>query len=74
MKIQEALLALIEEASQSKPGSTLRYAAAYAERARMMKPGSEEWRTQMMYIRSNTVYWRGDVATGVKAVINLELM
>ena len=73
MIIQEALLIIIEEAKKSKPDSALQYAATYANGARTMKPGSEAWRTQMLYIKSNTVYWRGEVATLVRAAINQEL-
>jgi hypothetical protein len=46
------------------------YAKAYAQQARTMTPGTEEHRTQLLYVKSNLSYWRGDTARSVKAVID----
>jgi hypothetical protein len=73
MKIHEALLIIIEEAEKSDPMSAVRYAAAYAERGRKMRPGTEEWRTQMLYIKSNLVYYRGPHAKEIKEAVNAEI-
>lgn len=73
MNIQTALQTIIDQAVESKPDSTIRYAASYAISAKRMKVGSEAFRSNLLYIKSNIVYWRGPVAKDAKAAIDNEL-
>jgi hypothetical protein len=50
----------------SKPGSLMRYAAAYAQAGREMDD-PEYIRVQCLYILNNLGHWRGEEAREVKA-------
>ena len=69
MKIMVAMQTIVDNADR-KP---LNYAVNYAKHALTMKKGSEAFRAQLEYVRSNIVYWRGDLAKQVRQSISDEL-
>lgn len=60
---------IIAAANKSKPGSQLRYAAAYAN----MWLAGERNRVQLLYIRSNLSHWRGKTAAKVREAFDKKL-
>lgn len=69
MTIQYAIQAIIA----ARGNKAVDYAVNYALAAQRMTIGTEEFRTQLLYIQSNIVYWRGDTAKKVRQAIRDEL-
>ena len=69
MGIIEALETIVENRSNK----AVNYAVNYAKVALNMKRGSEAFRTQLVYVKCNIVYWRGARAKQVRKAISEEL-
>lgn len=66
--VREALRTVMEHAS----GRTAEYAKVYANAGLELGMTGEELRVQVLYVLSNLVYWRGELAREVKSTLKGE--